>query len=131
MSNQYSLISELLEELENYLSKFPGAGIAEVRAGIVEYRDGDFRAMPSRENAVVTAWLPRCLELLSLDTTLLAARLSAALACLTWKTYDGYDRAKIGSDFASYHAFASIIGEDATLFAPDFDLGLFLIAPDS
>ena len=122
-------LSRLLQEVDNYLAAFSGPGIADVRAGITEYSGGQHRTMTSRANTVVTAWLPRCLHLVSIDFPKLADRLSTALPSLAWITYDGYDQAKIGSDFASNHAYASIIGEDAPLFAPDFDLGLFLIAP--
>ena len=79
---------------------------------------------------MVTSWLSRCLQLLSRERESLAAEITAASSWLTWNTYDGYDHNEIGTDFPRNHAYASIIGEVAPVPAPDFDLGLFLIAPN-
>src|SRR5690606_3198319 len=59
----------------------------------------------------------------------LANAIHTAAPHLGWITYDGYPADQIGPDFGQNHAFASLIGSAGHLPAPDFDFGLFLIAP--
>lgn len=129
------LMQKLVEEVDLCLASalsdtLSADGIAEVRAGLAEYSRGDYQAVNTSENSVVTNWLPRCLQLLSLDMPSFAERLSAALPLLNWVTYDSYDVNEIGAEFAAQHAYASLIGEGSHFEAPDYDLGLFLIAPN-
>ncbi|MEM8497774.1 MAG: dimethylsulfonioproprionate lyase family protein [Pseudomonadota bacterium] len=130
-----TVLRQLLEEIDLCLAsatsdKLTADGIAEVRAGLAEYVQGEHQAVNARENSLVTQWLPRCLQLLSLDMPSFAERLSAAWPLLHWVTYEDYDEKEIGADFAAQHAYASLIGEGSHFEAPDYDLGLFLIAPD-
>ena len=127
-------LQQLLDELDRCLSTVESddvtaLGVAEVRAGIAEYRSGHSQQKSSVDNPLAARWLPPCLELLAQDVPRLAQCLSAASPSLNWVTYDGYDENKIGAGFARQHAYASLIGDDSLLFAPDYDLGLFLIAP--
>ena len=129
VSGQHLSILALLEEVDSYMAELSGPGIAEVRAGIAKYRSGEFQSLPTKANAVVRDWLPHCLNLLTNDYVGLASTIHSALPSLAWISYDGYELSKIGPDFAVQHAYASIIGENAPLLAPDFDFGLFLITP--
>jgi len=113
----------------DYLLRLRHPGAAEVRAGLpADPRPG--RAMRSHPNAVAERWLPEACGLLSVSEPMLAAAVEAATGVLSWTTYDAYPRAAIGEAFAAGHCFASILGEDAPFAADDFELGLFLIAPD-
>jgi hypothetical protein len=85
--------------------------------------------MPNRPNAVVETWLPMALGALAQSRPVLAAAITAAAGRLDWVTYDAYPVAEIGEGFATGHAFASLLGRRCAPLPPDFDLGLFLIAP--
>ncbi|PTE13454.1 dimethylsulfonioproprionate lyase family protein [Pseudogemmobacter blasticus] len=124
-----ALIRALVEEADLYLAGLPGPGVAEVRAGLARWRDGPVTPAPQAANAVLDAHLPAALAALAAAQPGLAAAIAAARPHLHWITYDGYDRAAIGEDFAAGHAYASIFGEEAAIPARDFDFGLFLIAP--
>lgn len=128
-------MQQLMEEIDLCLASAMGDsqstdGIAEVRAGLAEYSRGDYQIVNASENSVVDNWLPRCLRLLSLDLPLFVQRLTSVLPLLHWVSYDCYDEREIGAEFAAHHAYTSLIGEGAHFEAPDFDLGLFLIAPN-
>lgn len=117
-------------EIDAYLSRFGGPGIAEVRSGIADWGQGPIKAVPRKA-------LPACDHL---DAALEALRatgeasLATAIALvnphLRWAAYDAYPSAEIGETFAGAHAFASLIGEGSFIGAGDFDLGLFIIAPN-
>ncbi len=117
----------------DYLLALDHPGAAEVRAGLPEDPGPErlmFRqAMPAHGNPVSDRWLPPALASLGADRPCLAAAIAAAADGLEWVTYDAYPRDKIGECFARGHAFASILGGDAPFAAPDFEVGLFLIAP--
>ncbi len=121
-------VHSLIDAADGYLQTLPGPGVVEVRAGMARFGNGLPRTAP-RENAVLTAHLPAALNALRQTHPDLATAIALAIPHLTWITYDGYDPAQIGPDFAQGHAYASIIGEDATIPAVGFDFGLFLIAP--
>jgi hypothetical protein len=124
-----ALIRALVDEADRYLAGLPGPGVAEVRQGLARWRDGAMTLPPAKENAVVAAHLPPALEAMEAQHPALAGAIAAAAPLLNWITYDGYDPALIGADFATGHAYCSLIGEDAHIPAQDYDFGLFLIAP--
>lgn len=119
-------IGGLVDAIDVYLEGLSGEGIADVRAGIARARGQGIYAGVTN--------VPACGHL---DEALNAMRgaddvaigIAAARPFLHWITYDVYD-STIGNRFPSGHAFASLIGGGAPLDAEDFDLGLFLIAPN-
>ncbi len=120
----------LVDEADRYLATLPGPGVADVRAGVAEWREGPVTpAVATTANSVVSAHLPAALALLGLDRPTLSLAIAEAAPALDWVSYDRYPPADIGPSFATGHAYARIIGDGATIPARDFDLGLFLIAP--
>lgn len=124
-----TLFHALIDEIDLYLSRLSGAGIAEVRHGIAMFRGSRFSPPRVGPNSVVKSQLPAALSAAAKDEPNLVALIAAATPLLTWVTYDLYDRREIGEAFPVSHAFASLIGEDGPIPSRDFDLGLFLIAP--
>jgi Dimethlysulfonioproprionate lyase len=122
-------LAALVAEADRYLARLPGDGPVEVRQGIARWT-GPIRPQPGPSNPVVDAHLGVALASLAATHPALAGCIGDAVRHLTWVTYDLYPRAEIGEDFANGHAFASIIGGTGPMAAPDFDLGLFLIAPN-
>jgi hypothetical protein len=123
----------LLELSTRYLRGLVHPGAAEVRAGLARWTSPMVRVADSRRtgpNEVVARHLPAALEAIDPGHRPLAEAIAAAAPLLDWVTYDAYPRVEIGEAFATGHAFASIIGENAPFAASDFDLGLFLIAPN-
>lgn len=121
----------LLDETDLYLAGLRGPGIAEARAGLAQWGGGAIRLPddPPR-NGVVERWLKPALDQLVLSHPALSHAIGLAAPYLHWITYDGYPPDDIGADFARGHAYSSLIGEGGALAAPDWDLGLFLIAPN-
>lgn len=120
-------IRNLVAGIETYVSGLKGPGIAVVLEGMGKWAKGPVAAVPGRI-------LPVCdhldTALQAMDKTSLANAITEARPFLSWIGYDAYPREGIGARFADNHAFASIIGEGCPLAAKDFDLGLFLIAPN-
>ncbi len=127
-------IRHLLDEADRYLQTLPGPGVAEVRHGIGIARNGPVTLKPGtlkpRSHPVIDTHLATALLALAATRPALADAIATAAPHLHWAAYDGYPRDQIGEAFPNNHAATSILGEDAPLFARDFDLGLFLIAPD-
>ena len=123
------LITALVDEVDLYLATLPGPGVAEVRAGIATARGGAVVPRGGGENPVVGALLDPALRAAE-GVPALTGAIRAAAPWLDWLTYDLYPRDLIGDGCAENHAFASLLGADAPLAARDFDLGLFLIAPN-
>jgi hypothetical protein len=121
-------MNRLYSAARDYVLSLDHPGAAEVRAGLPE-NPGPARAMPARKNAVVDRWLVPALQAAEKDQSELAAAIAAAVDQLEWITYDLYPLDEIGTDFATGHAFASIMGDNSPFAAGDFDLGIFLIAP--
>ena len=120
-------ITQLLRQIDRYLSGLKLAAISDVRKGLAT-------AMHEPMQQVLAKTSPVCSYL---DTALasmhdrdLAEAITVAAPLLKWVTYAPYPRADIGAAFADGHAFASLIGEGAFHHADDFDLGLFIIAPN-
>lgn len=118
----------LVTAADSYLATLPGPGVAEVRQGLNHWQAGPVSPHHGPDNPVPAAHLPAALAQLNQTHPDLAAVIAEAAPHLNWITYDLYGP-EIGADFASGHAFASLMGADATIPAHDFDLGLFLIAP--
>ncbi len=120
----------LLEEGDRYLAGLSGSGIAEARAGLSRWGGGpvELPGDPSR-NPVVERWMAPALDQLAPSHPALAHAIGLAAPHLGWITYDGYPAEMIGAGFAGGHAYSSLIGEEGAIAAPDWDLGLFLIAP--
>ena len=123
-------IRRLITEADAYLSCLSGEGVADVRAGIATFRDAPFHAIKPRELQFKTD-LDQALDLLAADGFgALSEAIGLAAPFLGWVPYDRYPVAEIGERFAANHAFASFIGEGATIAATGFDLGLFVIRPN-
>lgn len=127
MLEQQKIITKLVTEIDLYLSACDHAGVTQAREGITHW----FSAATQH---VEPATLPPCSNLgealVCLLNRSLASAIEAAVPFLKWETYDAYPRADVGEAFADNHAFASLIGETAFFPANDFDLGLFVIAPN-
>jgi hypothetical protein len=121
------IIRNLVAEIETYLLQLNSPNIAIVLEGLKKWASG--RVAP-----VQGCLLPICDHLdIALDAmrrTSLASAIADARPFLSWVRYEGYSSDEIGARFADIHAFASIIGQGCALEATDFDLGLFLIAPN-
>jgi hypothetical protein len=125
-----TILQTLLDEVDRYLLTLPGPGIAEVRAGLNTVRFDPVTPAAGAQHPVVAAHLPTALTALQTTHATLAQTIAAAAPHLTWQAYDGYAPEEIGAAFAQGHAFASLIGLGAPFAAADFDLGLFVIAPN-
>ena len=125
--NMEDIIRTLVAEIETYLSQLNDPHIETVLEGLRKWASGRVAPVQGR-------LLPVCDQLdTALDAmgrTSLARAIADARPLLHWVSYDAYPREDIGAGFADNHAFASIIGEGCALEAVDFDLGLFLIAPN-
>lgn len=129
--NRETALARLVEEADRYFAGLPGPGIAEVRAGLSQWRNGDLLPTEARANHVLDRWLSRALEQLEATHPALAQAIAQAAPHLCWLTFDGYPLDEIGPDFPAGHAATSIFGEtNAPFFSADWDMGLFLMAPD-
>lgn len=122
------LFRHFIAEADLYFATLPGPGVAEVRAALARWASGPVTLSP-RPNAVIAAHLGDALASLAPTHPSLARAIAAAAPYLTWKPYDSYPVEDIGLAFARGQAYASLIGEDSTIPAQGYDLGLFLIAP--
>ena len=120
-------IRALLIAVDSYLSTLPGPGVPEVRQGLHRWANGPV-TLRGQDNPVIQSHLPAALTQLRPTHPDLADAIGEAAPYLKWITYDGYGP-DIGQDFAKGHAYASLIGEDASIPALDYDLGVVLIAP--
>ena len=122
-------IRALYTAARDYLLALDHPGAAEVRAGLPA-DPGTEQARPARKTAIVEQWLSPALQAMGDAYQPLAQAISNAADHLEWQAYNGYPLAEIGPQFANGHAAALILGGEAPFAAHDFDLGLFLIAPD-
>jgi hypothetical protein len=127
MDKPETVITHLVLEIDRYLSGFGLQGIGEVRSGIATWSRSPMQDVGPK-SLPVCSWLNAALD--GMGDQKLALAIQKALPLLRWTHYAPYPRAEIGHAFADGHAFASLIGEEAFLPADDFDLGLFLIAPN-
>ena len=123
-------IRSLIADIDAYLGRFDGPGIAEVRAGLLRWKDGPLRAVaPGRLRQ--TAHVDAALDWMdSQGDRTLATAIRAAMPHLEWQAYDPYPRDLIGDLFAENHCMASLIGDGGQVGSVDFDLGLFGFGPD-
>ena len=122
-------IRALVDAADRYLAGLPGPGVAEVRHGLNHWRSGAVTGA-TEGNAMMEAWLGPALAQVQTRHPDLAQAIESAAPFLNWHTYDEYPPEEIGASFATGHCYASIIGESSAIPAQDYDLGLFLIAPD-
>ncbi len=121
----------LIDEVDAYFGTLHGPGIAEVRSGLTHWRGGAWQDVSQKRNEVVDAYLSGALAQLEKTHASLAKCIRQAAPFLEWITYDRYPAAEVGPDFPAGHAYATVIGESgAPIAARDWDLGLFLIAPN-
>lgn len=124
-------LHRLIADIEHYLSALEGPGIAEMRDALITAKERQGRPVKPQLSPMCETHLPAALAALAVDGhASLASAIKAVAGTLNWVTYDAYPRDEIGI-FAERHAFASLIGEGAAFPAEDFDLGLFVIAPDT
>ena len=124
-------IRDLVREIDTYLGRFEGAGVSDVRAGIARWRDGPIRPISGRRLSVLGLLDQAVGCLAESGERSLANAIERAVPYLPWITYPGYDRDVIGARFAENHAHASFMGEEGLIKAGDYDLGLFIIAPNT
>lgn len=113
--------------IADYLATLSGPGVGQVRAGLSSARIAAPRSVSATvatKNPVVASHLGAALVALSTTHRTLAYTIGAAAPLLEWITYDRYPRQEIGAAFADGHAYAPVAGGD------DYELGLFVIAPD-
>lgn len=122
-------VRQLVDEIDRYLASMQGPGIAEVRAGIAAAHHGAVNLTAAKPSTVVSTHLAPALSALGETHSSFAAAIAGAVPHLFWETYDAYPPAEIGAAFAAGHAYTSIIGQGAPIAAGDYDLGLFLLAP--
>lgn len=125
-----ALIRNLVDEAECYISSLSGPGIAEVRQGLAHWRAGPVSLRTAAKNPVAERWLETALAAVQATHPALAHAIRAACPHLNWITFDGYPLDEVGAAFADGHAYVTLFGEDAAIPAQDWDMGLFLIAPD-
>ena len=119
-------IARLVAAAETYLARLDHPGSAAVLAGLARrVAAGPVAPGPS---AVVDAHLGPALAGIEGQPDLVAA-IAAAAPLLAWGIYDKYPPEAIGAGFRTGHAYASLVGPGGPFTAGDFDLGLFLIAP--
>src|SRR5262249_9655754 len=122
-------IRALVEEIDRYLAEISGEGIADARNGIARARERELKITGAQEPAC--GWLDEALALARDGRGgNLASAIARARPSLHWIAYD-YGSPEIGTRFPASHAFASLIGPDALMHVEDFDLGLFVIAPNT
>lgn len=120
----------LISEVDAYLARHDGPGIAEVRAGIARWREGPMRPVSPRR-LPQTAHVDTALDWMDVHgDRRLARAIRDAMPHLEWIAYDPYPRELIGATYAENHCMASLIGEGGQIGAVDFDLGLFGFGPD-
>lgn len=122
-------IRRLIVEIDHYLASLSGPGLAEVRAGLARFQNGPVRVRDPISDPISDLHLPVAVDLLRADYPALADAIAAAAPWLPWQRYAAYSADHIGTAFVEGHLYASILGEDASVPAADFDLGLFIIAP--
>jgi hypothetical protein len=124
-------IPALLAAMDAYLARFDGPGIADVRDGIARYQHRPLRPVaPGRIDA--PRHVDAALAFMKANGEVeLAEVIETAMPCLAWGSYDPYPREEIGERYAENHAASSIIGSHGHFGSDDFDLGLFVFAPNT
>lgn len=120
----------LIDHIDAYLASLATPGAEDVRAGIAAWRGGEVR----RHEPRILPPNRHMAEALAFASDSGRRELADAIAViepqLHWISYDHYPRALIGEGFATGHSYAALIGREGCVAAEDFELGLFLIAPN-
>ena len=120
-------VTRLIAEIDRYLARLEGPGIADVRDGIARFA-GCPSERPAQPAPPICGHLDEALlGMTGADPLCMAIEDMRPALC--WVTYDAYPREMIGQRFPEAHAFVSLIGGQGFIPAEDFELGLFLIAP--
>lgn len=119
----------LAEAAEPYLVGLDHPGAAEVRAGLAARQGAPVLRSVASQNPVMMRWLDPALAELATTHPVLAGAISRAAPHLGWQSYTSYPPAEIGPEFATAHAYATIMGGAGPFVAGDFEYGLFLMAP--
>lgn len=123
-------LSHLIDCIDAYLASLPSPGIDDVRAGIARWRSGPVHAAepvrlePNRHMGAALAYAAES------GHGALAEAIAIIEPQLHWISYDHYPRALIGEGFATGHSYAALIGREGCIRSEDYELGLFLIAPN-
>jgi hypothetical protein len=114
--------------IDRYLAGIDGSGAALVRDCIAALTDATPNGLAPRVVPVCELLdeALRCVD----DSCDLARAFAEVRSCLHWTTYDEYPREDVGPRFPEAHAFASLVGPTGLLRSRDFELGLFLMAPN-
>ncbi len=120
-------VTRLIAEIDRYLARLDGPGVADVRDGIARFGAGAVRQTMAPAAPVCGHLDEALLHLTGADP--LRTAIEDIRPEFAWVTYDAYPRALIGRRFPDAHAFVSLIGGTGFMPADDFELGLFLIAP--
>ncbi|MBX9456270.1 MAG: dimethylsulfoniopropionate lyase [Rhizobium sp.] len=129
-SDRETAIRTLISEIDAYLARYAGPGIAEVRAGIARWRGGPMREVPA-QRIPQTRHIDAALDWMEVNgDRRLAHAIRDAMPYLAWIAYDPYPRDLIGATYAENHCMASLIGQGGQIRGVDFDLGLFGFGPD-
>ncbi len=124
-------IRTLIAEIDVYLGTLGGPGADEVQTALSRWKDGPVNVLSPRKTGLPDE-LATSLRLLNADGYhSLASAIADAAAYLCWTTYDLYPRHEIGEAFATGHSFCSIVGKRCQIEAEGFDLGLFIIKPNT
>lgn len=123
-------LSDLIDRIDAYLSTLDSPGIEAVRAGIGTWRGGTVHAReprllpPNQHMATALDFAAKS------GQPELAEAIAVIEPQLHWTSYDHYPRALIGDGFATGHTYAALIGREGCIRSEDYELGLFLIAPN-
>ena len=120
-------VTRLIAEIDRYLARFNGPGIADVRDGITRFGARSLRQMPKPTSPVCGHLDEALVAMTGADPLCMA--IEDIRPQLSWITYDAYPREMIGKRLPVAHAFVSLMGGTGFIAADDFELGLFLIAP--
>lgn len=123
-------LSQLIDRIDAYLSSLASPGIDAVRAGIAAWRKGPVH-LPEPKLLPPNRYMAEALEIAAgSGYPALAEAIAVIEPQLQWISYDHYPRALIGEGFATGHSYAALIGREGCIRAEDYELGLFLIAPN-
>ncbi len=122
-------LTALVDEIDHYLGSLAGPGIAAVRAGIANWRNGVIDPDLGRAHPVVSQHLEAALAALRKTHASLAMAIEDAAPFLGWLHFSDYPVEEIGETFLAGNAYCIVIGKSGPIKATGFDLGLFLIAP--
>lgn len=123
-------LSHLIDHIDTYLASLSSPGIDAVREGIATWRNGPVHTR-SAKRLPPNRHMAEALEFAAASgQAALAEAIGIIEPQLEWISYDHYPPALIGEGFARGHSYAALMGREGCIRAEDFELGLFLIAPN-